>query len=1112
MTTRTDSLFVVGIGASAGGIQAVKQFFEAVPPDTGLAYVVILHLSPDHDSQLASVVQASASLLVTQVQDRVRVQPNKVYVIPPNRSLSMQDGHLAVADITRIEERRAPVDVFFRTLADSHGAHAACVVLSGTGANGSMGLKRIKEEGGLCLVQDPDEAEYGDMPRNAIATGLVDHILPVREIPSRILAYRASLATVRVPDDPAYADGEDTQALRDVFSLLRARTGHDFSNYKRATVSRRIARRMVVHGVPSLAAYAKLMRERLEEAPALLKDLLISVTNFFRDREAFDALETQIVPRLFEGRKEEDQVRVWVPGCATGEEAYSVAMLLAEHASGQPGAPGVIVFGTDIDGDAIASAREGLYTLNDAADVSVERLRRFFLREGEAYRARKELREMILFAQQNILKDPPFSHLDLVSCRNLLIYLNRAAQRRVMEVVHFALNPSGYLLLGASESIEGAGDLFVSVDPEAHLYQSRGTATRPALPMPDVTVAHHIAPHRSGDANRTNRVRATSAETHLRLLEEFAPPSVLVNDEHELIHLSDRAGRYLQFAGGEPSQNLLRLVRPELRIELHSALYQAADLRVPVDARGLRVRVDDHVVTVDVHVRPVIGDGEPARGYFLVLFEEVRDDGGEIPTASVPLKEGGAARQLEEEVHRVKVQLRAAVERHETQSEELRASNEELQAMNEELRSSAEELETSREELQSLNEELRTVNQELKIKVEEQAQVADDMQNLINSTDVGTIFLDRQLRLKMFTPSVRELFHFIPSDLGRPLSDLRTSLVGVDLSADIDHVLDKLERVDREIETQDTHWHLVRIVPYRTVDDRIDGVVLTFVDITTRKKAEDVLRATGDRLREAQGNLELQVANRTHELASAIGRLDSEVLVRQEAERRVRSLLGRLITVQEDERRRIARDLHDHLGQQIAALRLRFESLRGRDEHASSPPPPPLPPPPETLDQIEALINRLDRDVDFFTWELRPPTLDDLGIVVALGNFVREWSRNFSIPAKFHSHGLDNGRLTPEIETTLYRIAQEALNNVYKHAHATNASVVLERRDGEVVLVIEDNGRGFDRTTPSSEQSLGLMGMSERASLVGGSVDIESTAGMGTSVFVKMPARYAGEP
>jgi two-component system CheB/CheR fusion protein len=1102
VSARGNGLFVVGIGASAGGIQATRRFFEAVPPDTGLAFVVILHLSPDHDSQLAQVLQLSANLPVTQVLDPVEVQPNHVYVISPNRSLSVRDGHLTVAEITRVEERRAPVDIFFRTLADSHGSHAACVVLSGTGANGSMGLKRVKEQGGLCVVQDPDEAEYDDMPRHSIATGLVDHILPVREMPARILAYRDSLTAVRVPEDTLDADSSDTQALRDVFSLLRSRTGHDFSNYKRATVSRRIARRMVVHGLTALSAYAQLVREQPDEAPALLKDLLISVTNFFRDREAFETLERDVIPRLFEGKGEEDRIRVWVPGCATGEEAYSIAMLLAEHAASGPGHPGIIIFATDIDASAVAVAREGLYTLNDAADVSPERLRRFFSREGDAYQVRKELREMVLFAQQNILKDPPFSHLDLVSCRNLMIYLNRAAQRRVMEVVHFALNPAGYLFLSASESIEGAGDLFVSVENHAHLYQSRGAAVRSMVPIPDVTLPHPVAQSRAR-TDRASQIRSASADTHLRLLEALAPPSVLVNEDHELVHLSPRAGRYLQFHGGDPSQNLVRLVRPELRIELHSALYQATQLRVPVDAQGLRVRVDDRTVTINMRIRPVIGAEEPARGCFLVIFEESPDDGAEAASRAVPLQEGNAAELLQDEVHRVKGQLRGAVERHETQAEELKASNEELQAINEELRSSAEELETSKEELQSLNEELRTVNQELKVNVDEQAQAANDIQNLINSTDIGTIFLDRQSRLKFFTPRVRDVFNLIPTDLGRPLSDINSPLLKSDLSADIHRVLDRLERVDRELETNDGRWHLMRIVPYRTADDRINGVVLTFVDITDRKKSEDDLRASEEQLRQARAGLERDVDHRTRELATVISRLDTEVRERRQAEDRVRGLLGRLITVQEDERRRIARDLHDHLGQQITGLRLKHESLRGLDERRQ--------PLEGELAQVEELIGRLDRDLDFFTWELRPPTLDDFGIVTALGNFVHEWSRNFSVPAKFHSHGLDDARFASGIETSLYRISQEALNNIYKHAQASQVDVLLERRDGEVVLVIEDNGRGFDRSClRDGDHSLGLTGMSERAALVGGTVDIETEPGKGTTVYVKMPATLAG--
>ncbi len=857
---------------------------------------------------------------------------------------------------------------------------------------------------------------------------------------------------------------------------------------------------MVVHSVSSLAAYAELVRDRPDEAPALLKDLLISVTNFFRDRDSFETLERDVIPRLFAGKHEEDHVRVWVPACATGEEAYSVAMLLAERAEVAPGTPGVIVFATDIDPSAIAVAREGLYTLNDAADVSQERLRRFFTTEGNAYRVRKELREMILFAPQNILKDPPFSHLDLVSCRNLLIYLNRTAQRRVMEVVHFALNPSGYLLLGTSESIEGAGDLFVATDAGAHLYQSRSAAARTVLPMPEASRTFRAAAVEQAEPEQAERIRATAAETHLRLLEQFAPPSVLVNADHELVHLSERAGRYLQVRGGEPSQNLLKLVRPELRIELHSALYQAAQLQLPVDVKGVRVRLDERAATVSITVRPITGD-EPARGYFVVVFEETTSSDGAGVARAVPLEGGEAARQLEEEVHRVKSRLRSVVERHEAQTEELKASNEELQAMNEELRSSAEELETSREELQSLNEELRTVNQELKIKIEEQAQAANDIQNLINSTDIGTIFLDRQGRLKLFTPRAREIFHFIGTDLGRPLSDITNSLVAPDLTPLVEHVLDHLERVDREVETRDGRWLLLRLLPYRTADDRIDGVVLAFVDISDRKRAEEILRASEGNLRQAQGGLERQVSARTHELAEAVDHLDAEVQDRRLAEGRVRSLLGRIITVQEEERRRIARDLHDQLGQQIAALRLRLDSLR----HASERDLPLA----EGLTMMEALIGRLDRDLDFFTWELRPPTLDDLGIVVALANFVREWSRTFSIAARFHSHGLEDKRLDPGTETSLYRIAQEALHNIFKHAHASEVAVVLERRGDEVVLVIEDDGRGFDRTAHAADvRSVGLTGMSERATLVGGTLDIETAPNKGTTVFVKVPAMF----
>ncbi len=848
----SDDFLIVGLGASAGGVQALQTFFAHVPADCGMAFVVILHLSPDHESQLAEVLQGAASIPVHHVDGRVHVERDRIYVVSPRQRLAMSDGDVLELDATSDDDRRAPIDVFFRTLAEARRERAVSVVLSGTGADGSMGLKHVKELGGISLVQDPEEAEYGEMPRNAIATGLVDDIAKVSELPGRIIAYRDRLGAVKLPDEPR-AHADDTErALHEIFAQLRLRTGHDFSNYKRATVMRRIERRLGVRQLSDLPSYAQFLRDYPEEAHALLKDLLISVTNFFRDAAAFTALEHDIVPRLFQGKTQADQVRVWVAGCATGEEAYSIGMLLMEHGAGTPGAPGVQIFATDIDEQAIATAREGLYTLNDAVDVSPERLRQFFTKEGERYRIRRELRELVLFANHNIIKDPPFSHLDLVSCRNLLIYFNGAAQQRVLDVVHFALKPGGYLFLGGAEALERVGDLFLVANKEAHILQSRGSVVRHSLPVPVPSFSgtgwrQGAPPPVASDLPR--RERFAPPDLHLRLLERYAPPSLVINDEHDIVHLSEHAAAYLQLSGGEPSTNLLRVIRPELRLELRTALYQAGQNRVDVETRDLAVSLNDRLVTLRIVVRPVVRADDPARGFFLVLFEEVPASQATPPQRPGPELSTEPARQLEEQIIRLRSQLRTTVEQHETQAEELRASNEELQAINEELRSATEELETSKEELQSLNEELRTVNQELKVKVDEQMHSSNDLQNLINSTDIGTVFLQRSGRIKFFTPRARDLFNLIPADRGRPLADISTQLVGIDLHADTERVLDRLEGLEREVETRDGRWHLLRIGPYRTADDRIDGVVLTFVDITDRKRSTERVRLSEERLR-----------------------------------------------------------------------------------------------------------------------------------------------------------------------------------------------------------------------------------------------------------------------
>lgn len=840
-----EDLLIVGIGASAGGIQALKEFFANVPADSGAAYVVILHLSPDHDSQLAEVLQTVAQIPVTQVKEKIRVEPNHVYVVPPNQSLSMSDGYIIVSPIHTIEERRAPVDIFFRTLAESHQDRAVAVVLSGTGANGSMGIKRVKECGGATFVQNPREAEFSEMPRNSIATELIDLILNVDEIPARIIAYKNSLGTVEIPVEAESTPEKPLEkALLEIFSQLMVRTGHNFSNYKRATVLRRIERRINVRNLSDLPEYAAFLRENPDETHSLLKDLLISVTNFFRDKATFQYLEDEVLPKVLEGKTSEQQVRVWVAGCATGEEAYSLAMMLAERTFTVPNAPKIQIFATDIDETALAAAREGFYTLNDAADVSPERLQRFFTKETDGYRIRRELRETVLFASHNIIKDPPFSRLDIITCRNLLIYLNTAAQKRVMEIFHFALNPGSYLFLGNSETVDGSSDLYAPVSKEHRVFQRRHVSPRDGYPVPDYPPAFQIAEAvkyapglQKESSERRVFERISYADLHQQMLEQYTP-SVLVNEEYNIVHLSESAVRFMQMKGGEPTQNLLKLIRPELRLEIRTALYQAVERQTNVEITNVQFKEGARDETINIFVRPILQPTDTARGFILVLFEQTRETAG-VPADAVYRSEEPFIRQLEDENVRLKAQLRVSAEQYEIQAEEFKASNEEQQAMNEELRASKEELETSREELQSVNEELSTVNQELKIKIEEISQTGNDLNNLINSTEIGTVFLDRTFRVQLFTPAARDIFNLIPADVGRPLSDIANKIENVDLLADVEKVLDKLQTAEREIHIIGGRVFMLRALPYRTKDDKINGVVLTFYDITERKRAEE---------------------------------------------------------------------------------------------------------------------------------------------------------------------------------------------------------------------------------------------------------------------------------
>ncbi|MFK9003106.1 CheR family methyltransferase [Pseudomonas pergaminensis] len=868
---------VVGIGASAGGLQAVKAFFEHMPKDCGMAFVVILHLSPDHQSVADKIIQESTRLPVSQVNNTTPIEKNQVYVISPAHHLKMNDGYLAVSPSTREGGSHIAIDLFFRDLADAHKERAFCVILSGTGADGAVGLSRIKEQGGITLVQSPEDAEFDGMPLAAIETQMADLVLPVVEMPQKLLELWRNAQSIILPtaDDPEIkttppATERDAavaeQLLLDILIQLRAITGHDFKHYKRATVLRRIERRLQVTAQPDLAAYYNFLQGHPDETEALLGDMLIGVTNFFRDREAFEALERDVIPNLVKSLEDSvphrEQVRIWSAGCSTGEEAYSLAMLVAEQLALDASGAKMQVFATDIDERAITHARNGVYPEAIITDVPPPRLRQYFAKEkNQHYRVRKEIREKVLFAKHSLLADPPFSQIDLIVCRNLLIYLDREVQRDILQMFHFALRPGGYLFLGSSESADGCLDLFVPVDKRNRIFRVRAGSSgiRRAPTIPRGGYLRPSAPSIALENKAPNKV--SFADIHLRALEKAAPPSVIVDIHAQILHMSEGAGRFLRYVAGEITHNLLALVHPDLRLDIRTTLFQVQQSNMPVTSRKIRVQREQAPFMVDITARPYRDDATES-DYVLVIFQESPFDPQQTDSTAVSHAENAIMGNLEQELQRTKLHLQDTIEQSEVSSEELKASNEEMQAVNEELRSATEELETSKEELQSINEELLTVNYELKTKVEETDKVNDYLTNLIASTDIATVFVDRNMRIRWFTPRATDIFSMLPVDTGRSLMDITHRLDYPEITEDAATVFESLSMIEREISGKDNRWYIARLLPYRSSEDHIDGTVLTFIDITKRRQAEEELRLGEERMR--------LVAESTHDFAIII--------------------------------------------------------------------------------------------------------------------------------------------------------------------------------------------------------------------------------------------------
>jgi two-component system, chemotaxis family, CheB/CheR fusion protein len=853
--------YVVGIGASAGGLEAFDAFFRNMPENPGMAFVLVPHLDPTHASILPQLVQKCTHMKVLQVEDGFKVLPNTVYIVPPNKDLAMLHGTLQLIEPTGRRAVRLPINYFFRSLAQDQREKAICIVLSGMGTDGALGLRAIKEELGMAMVQTPETAKYDSMPRSAIETGLVDYVLPPEEMGKHLSEYaRRTTYRVAPPASDFSEAGEVSDRLQKIYILLRAQTGHDFSLYKPNTVWRRVERRMDVHRLDHISKYVRYLQGNPREVETLFKELLIGVTRFFRDPEAFDILKEKILPGYLGDRPKKDALRVWVPGCSSGEEAYSVAMIMSECAEALDRRFDMQIFATDIDADAIAVARAGIYPESIAADVNPDRLGRFFSKEDNAYRVKKSVREMLIFAPHNIIKDPPFTKLDLICCRNLLIYLDSVLQKKLLPLFHYSLKPKGILFLGSSETIGASVNLFSVSDRKWKIFirKDRASGGRNILEFPPMPPAE----------KPLDMYRRKGGETGIRglaegfLIKSYAPPSVLVNEDGNIQYIHGRTGKYLEPAQGEAKFNILDMAREGLRVELSRALRKAIAEKQDVVCRSLRVRINGDVQSVDLFVKPVRERGVPF-GLLMVVFEDVESHGKAMEAEAQGQSKKKSPKRLEvvkQELEWTKESLQGTIEEMETINEALSATNEELQSTNEELQSANEELETSKEEQQSLNEELVTVNTELQSKVDELSRVNDDMRNLLDSTEIPTIFLDSELKIKRFTSHAARVVHLIPSDIGRPIRHVVSNLKYGNLAEDAEEVLRKPGLKELEVEGKDGRWYLMRILPYRTIDNAIDGVVFSFLDIYDRKTAAEKIESLNRSLQESRDYAEAIIA------------------------------------------------------------------------------------------------------------------------------------------------------------------------------------------------------------------------------------------------------------
>lgn len=1176
--SQRSKLLIVGIGASAGGLKAFELFFSSMPSDSGMAFILVPHLDPSRVSMLPELLKKYTEMPLLQADDGTKVKRDTIYIIPPNKKMAINHGSIVLTEPTEPRGLRLPIDGFFRSLAEDQGSNAIGIILSGTGTDGTMGLKAIKDAGGLTIAEDLASAEFDGMPRSAIESGMVDYVLAPEKIPEQILNYAKGSRPPRSATTTALLD-KLSNVLEEICDVLQSQTGHDFSSYKKSTVCRRIARRMSSRQIQDPADYLRLLEQDAQEVTALSKNLLISVTNFFRDPAAFKALG-RVLKDMLAKKPKEYTVRVWVPGCASGEEVYSIGILLRECMDALKKHFKIQIFGTDIDADAIETARAGIYPITIANDVAPARLKRFFLEESDGYHIKKEIREMAIFSIQDLVKDPPFTRLDLLSCRNVFIYLDHELQKRLLRLFHYALRPDGILFLGASESIGGYVDLFTERNRRWKIFKRKdsGHAAGAGLPFPfalSPKETGEIASRAQAQSTRSPAARISGVAEKL-LLDRYAPTCVLINKSGEILYTHGSIMGYLTLPQGQASLNILAMARGRLKNTLATLIRKARTQKRPASVEGVQVKNNGKIQRLNLtatRYQANYGAGE----LLLITFE---DSGPRSATrkggrATPPNAENVA--RLEQELWTAREQLQSAMAERQSPDEELRSYNEELQSANEELQSMNEELETSKEELQSLNEELATVNAELQGKSDELAATNDDLRNLLDSTNVATLFLDTQLCVKRFTPEAAKLINLIQKDVGRPVSHFKTKFEDANLAQEAQEVLDTLVPKQSEIRAVDGQWYLKRVTPYRAANNVIDGVVVTFVDITERKASElaavgarefaqDVVETVREPLVVLDRDMKVVSANAafyrhfklTPQLAE--GRSLYELNRRQwdvpelrrelekvlaenkgfddlaiehntgsgptilllnalpmrrggdandlillafedvtDRERRteLRALAARLHAAREEERSLLAREIHDELSGSLTALKMDLSLLPDRvakDHHLFL----------QKLSSMSQLIDNTLARVRTIVTELRPVVLDKFGLVSAIEWQARDFQERSGTACETHLP-IEELPFDHDRATALFRILQEALSNVARHAEASKVVVDLTSDPDRLTLTVRDDGKGIADSKIFDRASLGLLGMRERAMAFGGTTEIIALPERGTCVTAQIP-------